>query len=147
MHFQSKSRLFFRDLLQRAKRAVSLRDEMSRLDARAIQAIAHDLNLSVSELRALASAAPGSHESLGKRLMHAGLSEAALTVSSCDVLRDMQRVCGQCTSKARCAADLRRGLRAAPSSYCPNEQTLRALSVETHTRALAEILAFEPVRN
>lgn len=123
------SRSFFGGLLERARRAVSRWDEMSGLDDREIQAIARDLNLSTSELNALAFA-PGSAGSLGKRLAHAGLSEDELALSHCDVLRDMQRVCGQCTSTARCASDLRRGRHAAPSKYCPNEQTLLALSLE-----------------
>ena len=120
---------------------------MSNLDVGRVQAIARDLNLSVSELSALAAATPSSQESLRKRPMHAGLSEDALAVSNCDVLRDLQRVCSQCTSKTRCAADLRRGRRATPSKYCPNEQTLRALSLEANKRPSAQIFAFQPIHD
>jgi hypothetical protein len=116
---------------------------MGRLDAREIQAIAHGLNLSVSDLGALVAAAPGSQETLKRRLILAGLSEDAVAVSNCDVLRDMQRVCSQCTSKARCAADLNRGRYATPSKYCLNEPTLRALSFEANKQPSARILAFD----
>jgi hypothetical protein len=51
---------------------------MRRLDAQEIQAIAHDLNLSVSELGGLAAVASSSQESLRKHLLHAGLSMHSL---------------------------------------------------------------------
>jgi hypothetical protein len=140
------SRAFLGDLLQRARRATSRRGEMRRLDTQEIQAIAHDLNLSVSELGGLAAVASSSQESLRKHQLHAGPSEDALAVSNCDVLRDLQRVCSECTSKARCAADLRRGRCATLAKYCPNEPTLRALSFGGNKRPSARILTFDQVR-
>ena len=94
---------------------------------REVDEIAHELNLSTSDLRLLARE-QGSPELLSKRLEHAGLSEQMLASSHCDVLRDLQRVCGLCREKARCAEDLARERRASPAKYCPNELTLTALS-------------------
>ena len=87
---------------------------------REVDEISHELNLSTSDLRALACE-QGSPELLSKRLEHAGLSEQMLASSHCDVLRDLQRVCGLCREKAR-------ERRASPAKYCPNELTLTALS-------------------
>ncbi|MFB9262361.1 hypothetical protein ACFFWD_04120 [Bradyrhizobium erythrophlei] len=104
-------------------------NELASLGRNEIDDIARELNLSTSDFHALARE-PGFPELLRRRLVHAGLAEDALAVSHGDVLRDLQRVCGLCQVKARCAADLKREKRASPMKYCPNEQTLRALSRE-----------------
>jgi hypothetical protein len=131
------------DLFGRFKSAISRWNEAHPLE---MEAIARELNLSAAELGALAVAPSGSLESLGKRLSHAGLSEAALAASHGDVLRDLRRVCAQCAAKSRCARDLARERRATPSKYCPNEQTLRALECEARRRPTARILAFPAMR-
>ncbi|MBR0934223.1 hypothetical protein [Bradyrhizobium jicamae] len=99
------------------------------MTAQEVDEIARELSLSAADLRSLASE-PGFPELLQKRLEHAGLSEEALAVSHPDVLRDLQRVCGLCRDKPRCAADLARERRASPARYCPNEFTLTALGRE-----------------
>jgi hypothetical protein len=120
---------------------------MQGLDAQEIGLIAHELNLTVAELNTLACASSRSVELLDKRLAHAGLSAEELTVSHGDVVRDLRRVCAQCDLKSRCARDLGRERRATPSKYCPNEQTLRALSYEANRAPLAKILAFPAGRD
>ncbi|MCP1966594.1 hypothetical protein [Bradyrhizobium elkanii] len=117
----------FESLLARLRAFLARRHEFDLLTAREVDEIAHELNLSTPDLRALARE-QGSPELLRKRLEHAGLSEQMLASSYCDVLRDLQRVCGLCREKARCAADLARERRASPARYCPNELTLTALS-------------------
>ncbi|WP_172646819.1 hypothetical protein [Bradyrhizobium elkanii] len=117
----------FKNLLARLRAFLVRRHEFDLLTAREIDEVAHELNLPTSDLRALARE-QGSPELLSKRLDHAGLSEQMLASSYCDVLRDLQRVCGLCREKARCAADLARERRASPARYCPNELTLTALS-------------------
>ncbi|WP_210340426.1 hypothetical protein [Bradyrhizobium sp. CCBAU 51753] len=116
----------FESLLGRLRAFLARRHEFDLMAAREVDEIAHELNLSTSDLRALARE-QGSPELLSKRLEHAGLSEQSLASSHCDVLRDLQRVCGLCREKARCAADLARERRASPAKYCPNELTLTAL--------------------
>lgn len=126
---------FVGGLLDRFKSAISRWNEMRRFDRREIESIARELNLSPAELGALASMPASSIESLNKRLSHVGLSDARLAASRPEVLRDLRRVCSLCTSRARCARDLRRERRATPSKYCPNDQTLQALAREARETA------------
>ncbi|WP_375784695.1 hypothetical protein ACE10Z_34005 [Bradyrhizobium sp. Pha-3] len=94
-----------------------------------VDAIARELNLSTSAFRTMAQS-PGSPELLSKRLALAGFSENALAARHGDVLRDLQRVCGLCRAKTRCAAAVERQKLASPLKDCPNEQTLLALGRE-----------------
>jgi CelD/BcsL family acetyltransferase involved in cellulose biosynthesis len=119
---------------------------MRRLDASEVEAIARDLNLSADELNALAQSVPTSLKPLKQRLAYAGTSERELAASDCAVLRDLQRVCSQCSAKARCAADLEQGRRAGPAKYCPNEQTLRALACEAWEPPSARLVSFPVAR-
>ncbi len=91
-----------------------------------IDAIARELSLSTSAFRRMAQS-PGSPELLSKRL---GFSENALAARHGDVMRDLQRVCGLCRAKARCAADAGKEKYTGLPDDCPNEQTLRALGRE-----------------
>lgn len=118
----------FNSLLDRFRSALIRWNEFQRLDSREMEAIARELNLSKAELCALAFQPLGTLRSLSMRLSHAGLSEDQLAVTQGDILRDMRRVCSQCQSKARCARDLKHEKRVSPAEYCPNEQTLRALT-------------------
>jgi hypothetical protein len=122
---------FFSHLIDRARSTVSRWRELSRLDLREIEVVARELNLSPAELVTLMTTSSESLGSLDKRLSYAGLPQEALAESHPAELRDMRRICGQCTSKARCARDLRRKRMATPSKYCPNEPTLRALVLES----------------
>lgn len=124
---ESNSSPQFENLVARLRAFLARRHEFDLMTTREVDEIAHELNLSTSDLRALARgrAAP---ELLSKRLKHVGLSEEALATSHSDVLRDLQRVCGLCHEKRRCATDLAREMRASPARYCPNELTLTALS-------------------
>jgi hypothetical protein len=136
----------FRGLLNRFRSAVARWNELQGLDSPEMEAIARELNLSNAELRALTFTPSGSLQSLSKRLSHAGLSECELAAVHGDVLRDLRRVCSQCQSKARCARDSKHERRATPAKYCPNEQTLRALTDEVHQCA-SQILPFPAGRN
>ena len=60
-----------------------------------------------------------------------GLNADEVTHSEPEVLRDLQRVCGQCAVEGRCARDLYWDERdRAWREYCPNVATLDALRVE-----------------
>ena len=128
--FAAAGRSFVGDLVDRLKAAASRWNEMQRFDRHEMESIARELSVSPAGLGALASMRSTSLESLGKRLSHAGLSESRLAAAHPEVLRDQRRVCSQCPSRARCARDLGRERRAAPSKYCPNGQTLQAFARE-----------------
>jgi uncharacterized protein DUF6455 len=137
----AQRRPFFAGLLDRLRRTVNRWNEIQRLDSREIEAIAHELNLSKTELNALMFAPSSAVESLSKRISYVGLSEAELAASQADVLRDMRRVCSQCSYQGRCIRDLKHRRRATPAKYCPNEQTLRALADERR-QSTSQILLF-----
>ncbi|MGY4262881.1 hypothetical protein ACVJF2_001451 [Bradyrhizobium sp. USDA 4519] len=119
----------FKNLLIRLRAKLSRTAELAYLSAQDIDAIARELNLSTSDFRKMAQS-PGYPERLSKRLALAGFSENALASRHGDVLRDLQRVCGLCQTKIRCAADLERYKSVNPLKGCPNEHTLRALARE-----------------
>lgn len=136
----------FGNLLGRLKGVMDRRNELQRLDQREIEVIARELNLSRTELAALILKPSGSLQSLSRRLSHAGLAEDDLEASHADVLRDLRRVCSQCSSKARCARDLKHERQATPAKYCPNEQTLRALAEDVQ-RCAPQNLPVPATRN
>ena len=136
------ARSLFGDFFNRAKSALSRWREATQLDSREIDAVARDLNISSTELVSLMFTPSGSLQSLNKRLAYAGFSEEALATSHPDELRDLRRVCSQCSKKARCARDLRHKRMATPSKYCPNEPTLRLLAREAVQERSAQVLDF-----
>lgn len=123
----------FEKLLRRLRSLLSRRREFARMTLQEVDEIARELGLSASDLHAL-SRERGAPDLLRRRLAHAGVSDEALARSHSDVLRDLQRVCGLCREKARCAADLAREKRASPAKYCPNELTLSALGHEINSK-------------
>jgi hypothetical protein len=123
---------FFGSLLDRARKAISRWNEMSSLSSQEIEGIARDLHVSTPDLLSLAQQPPGSAVLLDRRLTQSGLSKDALAVRHGDVLRDLERVCGLCGAKDRCAADLdSSGDVEQQPEYCPNELTLEALASES----------------
>ena len=97
--------------------------------------IARDVGVSASELQTLAGRWPDSANLLDRRVAALGLEQIAH--SEPQVLRDLQRVCGQCASEGRCERDLNSG--AGDRSwrdYCPNVATLDALRSEERDRRL-----------
>jgi hypothetical protein len=131
---------FFADLVNRVKSAISRWREISRLDREEIDVVARDLNLSPGELVTLMYTSAGSLEQLDKRLAYAGLSANSLAACHSEELRDLRRVCSQCSSKGRCAKDLRHKRMATPSKYCPNEPTLRLLVRDARNERSAQVL-------
>lgn len=136
-------RSLFHSLIRRAKSAISRRRELSGLDAREVEAVARDLNIPPADLVALMSASSEPLDSLAKRLAYEGFSEEALAASHPAELRDLRRVCSLCSSKARCARDLRHKRMATPAKYCPNEPTLRLLVREAYRARAAQVPGFQ----
>lgn len=99
--------------------------------------IAQDVGVSTAELRTLAGRWPDSAGLLGRRMMAVGLDAEQVADSQPEMLRDLQRVCGQCGAEGRCARDLDRDEQdRAWRDYCPNVVTLDALRSEETDRRL-----------
>ncbi len=123
---------FFGNLLGRARKAISRWDEMNSLSSEEIAEIARDLHVSTPDLLLLAQQSSGSAVLLERRLAQSGLSKDVLRARRGDVLRDLERVCGLCGAKDRCAADLDSSDHVEQQpEYCPNELTLEALARES----------------
>jgi hypothetical protein len=117
-------------------------NEFRGMDRSEFEQIARDLNLSPLELQALSSN-DRSGELLDKRLAEFELSAQVLRRQHPEVLRDLQRVCGMCSSVKRCANEFERPTSGSGrSDYCPNTQTLQALEQE-HLSASKQ--ASEPI--
>jgi hypothetical protein len=127
-------------LLGRFRTAVIRWNRMQWQDT--VEAVARELNLPTAELDALLLSSSGSPLSLSLRLSHAGICEDELAANHGEILHELRRVCSQCALHARCARDLKHERRATPAKYCPNEQTLRALS-DTQ-QGTSKILPFAP---
>ena len=100
--------------------------ELRSLDPHELGSIARDLGVTVPELFRLASQGANIEWLLEKRLAEMGLSESLMRARHPKVLRDLDRVCGNCASARRCASDFAHN-RSGRSEYCPNTQTLEAL--------------------
>jgi uncharacterized protein DUF6455 len=126
---------FLGRLLDRARKAISRWDEIRSLGSQeieGIEGIARDLHISTPDFLSLAQQSPGSAVLLDRRLAQSGLNKDILAVKRGDVLRDLERVCGLCGAKERCAADLDSADNVEEQpEYCPNELTLQALAQES----------------
>lgn len=99
--------------------------------------IARDVGVSVAELQTLAGRWPEPPNLLERRMVASGLSVERIAHSQPQVLRDLQRVCGQCAAGARCGRDLDAGeADRLWRDYCPNVVTLDALRTEDRDRRL-----------
>lgn len=119
-------------LLARMKRLAGRSEEASELrslDNRQVDQIAHEFGLSRSELFTLC-ANEASGGLLKQRLAEFGLSEKLLAKMHPEVLQDLQRVCGTCSTTSRCADDYAAQRDSGRDEYCPNTCTLYALKQE-----------------
>lgn len=102
--------------------------ELSSAGDEEIGRIAHDFNMSVSELRALAQKGPQAAALLEERLAQLGLEPVDSPNLDPALARDLQRICSMCDAQRQCSHELE----AHDTSdhwkrYCPNSQTLEAL--------------------
>jgi uncharacterized protein YjiS (DUF1127 family) len=119
-------------LIARMKRLSGRSEGMSELrslDDRQVDQIAHEFGLSRSELFTLC-ANRASGDLLKQRLTEFGLTEELLAKKHPEVLQDLQRVCGTCTTTVRCANDFGAHRDSGRDEYCPNTCTLYALKQE-----------------
>ena len=103
-------------------------NEVADLDYEQLSCIAHELGISVSELRILANHDKNAADLLYRRMEQLQLDRNHVDIA---VLRDLQRCCSKCDLKQLCAHELEDKPKGAVwPQYCPNEQTLVALTIE-----------------
>jgi hypothetical protein len=117
------------DRMKRLSERLAGLSELRSLEDRQIDQIAHEFGLSRSGLFTLC-ASQASGDLLKQRLAEFGLTEAQLAKQHPEVLQDLQRVCGTCTTTSRCAGDFAAHRDTGRDSYCPNTCTLYALKQE-----------------
>ena len=94
-----------------------------------LERMAHDVGVSSDELRKLASYGAQSADLLLRRMETLDLDQNEVAQTERATFQDLQRVCTMCRCHKRCARDLARDpLDSAWQDYCPNAQTLTALS-------------------
>ncbi len=99
--------------------------ELQALGQSELERMVQDAGVTFSDLLALARQNGNSAELLYRRLEQAGIDSEAIEPA---VLRDLQRCCTLCESKAQCAHEMEDHPKAASwPQYCPNRQTIEAL--------------------
>src|SRR5947209_9326621 len=108
---------------------------LNELAACDVDDLARDVGITTSELHVLAGRWPDESNLLSRRLGVMGLEQFAQAEPQ--VLRDLQRVCGQCDSGRRCERDFNDDLNDRSwREYCPNVMTLDALRSEDRDQRL-----------
>ena len=103
-------------------------NEVAALDSDQLSCIAQELGISAAELRGLASRDKNAADLLYRRMEQLQLDRNRVDIG---VLRDLQRCCSSCGLKQLCAHELEdKPIGAIWPKYCPNEQTLVALTSE-----------------
>ena len=119
---------FISQLAQRWHAWKERRDSLAALEGCGrgeVARIAHDLSLSPSELRALATKGPDSADLLYRRMDELGLDRDSVEHGDPRAMWDMQKACSLCVSKGRCRHDFARGAEASAwHPYCPNDDML-----------------------
>jgi hypothetical protein len=113
------------------------RSGLSRCDRNEVMRIARDVGVSLDELHLLARKGPRAADLNTRMLVALGVDPKALSDNEPLVMRDLQRLCGGCVNKGRCAHELAEGTAAAHfHAFCPNAYTLDALMAEKGKRAV-----------
>jgi hypothetical protein len=103
-------------------------NEVATLDSEELACIAHELGISTAELRVLANHDKNAADLLYRRMEQLRLDRNHVDIA---VLRDLQRCCSNCDLKQLCAHELEdKPTGATWPEYCPNVQTLAALTSE-----------------
>lgn len=90
--------------------------------------IAAELGLDVTALREFVRRGPRAANELPRMLTALGLNTGTIARRYPLLLRDLQRVCASCRTKARCNRELACATAAAHfEAFCPNRETLKAL--------------------
>jgi len=117
---------------RRLSRRHASANEIARLDPGELACIARDLGVLPDELRVLAAKDKSAADLLLRRMETIRLDPTRVDSA---VVRDLQRCCSKCKDKVLCVHELEdRPREATWPKYCPNEQTLAALSEEQARR-------------
>ncbi|MGZ5843305.1 MAG: DUF6455 family protein [Xanthobacteraceae bacterium] len=118
--FIEASKKWFRRKISVNELAASASEELPR--------IAHELGISIAELRVLAKRDETAADLLYQRMKQLRLDRNSVDLA---VLRDLQRCCSNCDLKQLCAHEIEDKPKGASwPQYCPNEQTLALLASE-----------------
>ena len=102
--------------------------EIEHLDPQETRCLVQDLGIPAGELRILAAKDKNAADLLARRMETLGLDPTRVDFA---VMRDLQRCCSKCKDKGRCVHELEDHPREPLwPKYCPNEQTLAALTDE-----------------
>ena len=108
--------------------ARGIRNEFMNCSAEDVAGMARELNITPTELAALAQKGPNAANLLQKLLIALGVDPNGLANDDPLVMRDLQRLCITCGYKRQCEFDLANGqLVDNFREYCPNAFTLDAL--------------------
>ena len=117
------------------KRQRAALSEINGLAEPELSRVARDIGLNAPQMRTLAGRCPDSADLLSRRLAELQLDERAIASSEPAVLRDLQRVCGQCSEDRLCARELKQDQESGHwREYCPNVATLDAMRTEDRDR-------------
>ena len=109
-----------------AKRAAV--NELAGCDASELARVAQDLGISAADLCILANRDKTAADLLKRRLETLRLDPTSVDPA---LMRDLQRCCSNCDSKQLCAHELEDNPKgAAWPKYCPNEETIAALTAK-----------------
>jgi hypothetical protein len=101
-------------------------NELRALDCGDMRKLMQDTGLSFGELVALAKTSGDAADLLYRRMSERGLDAEKVDPV---IMRDMQRCCSLCDNKELCAHEIEdKPKQASWPSYCPNKDTLEALS-------------------
>lgn len=122
---------------QNVKNQYAAVGELGRYDNDEVDQLARDIGISSSDLRTLAGKWPDSPDLLARRMASCGLDTDRVFQTEPHVMRDLERVCGQCGDHSRCRRDLDRDAQGREwRDYCPNVETLDALRSEDRDQRL-----------
>jgi Family of unknown function (DUF6455) len=103
-------------------------NEIDRLDGQDLTFLARDLGIPADEIRALAATDKNAADLLVRRMQTLGLDPTRIDHA---LMRDLQRCCSKCTEKGLCIHELEDRPRDPTwPQYCPNKQTLAALTTQ-----------------
>jgi hypothetical protein len=107
-------------------------DEIDRLGPQEARCLARDLGIPAADVRILAGKDSHAADLLYRRMETLGLDPARIDTA---VMRDLQRCCSKCLDKGLCVHELEdRPREPTWPKYCPNEQTLTALTEQQSLR-------------
>lgn len=107
------------------RQKMRVRNEFAGLERVEATRMASELGLTVQELNEMISEGPDAARQLYERLAQEHIAASSIEP---ETLRDLQRCCGHCDSKAQCDHELEDEPKTASwPKYCPNELTIAAL--------------------